>query len=544
MNIPYHYIIHDIRTLKDFKGITICGYKRKDVLNAFQNSIINNKLEDALRWCVEMHSTGLNKQIWDSFKNIYIQYIHINSPKLFFYLLKREKDYNNIISSYPKKHELFTRNNQEIRNLFCELTALCTLTKKNNSFLHKSLPIINNKSFEKEDINQRMISKNLDKIIDFIFNNSTNEMKLALNEIINNISSNKGTFQNCIYWYLWIEKIEHNRKKENNVIFSNEKINKDPYFDHWTTILWNIILSFENKIDKNDLIFIKKMRNVYKKGFKLNYISKKKYYFFISFYILKNNINWNINMFVQEYLLIQSNANINKVYKNIIDVIEANLSNESKTILYKKYNKLYKNISDEKTSNIKRVINTNLDENINKVLFTHSPDYDNLKKNKNNIIILDKLKNTSLQSNSIDEKIFQPINGQVTVQISGQNNDDTNPSNLVSKNMTLRDVENKKENSKNKKLDAFTQFIAYKKKELPKITDDNTIVKNAIKHKCIIDYYKDDKEQLKNVNLGSKENSKIDEILNQISCDNNNVKEYKELDVNPVFKNINFSKKK
>ena len=97
MDIPHSYIIHDIRTQKDFKGITICGYKRKDVLNAYQNSIINNKLEDAIRWCTELHSTGLNTQIWDSLKMIYIKYIHINSPKYFFYILKREKDYQRII---------------------------------------------------------------------------------------------------------------------------------------------------------------------------------------------------------------------------------------------------------------------------------------------------------------------------------------------------------------------------------------------------------------------------------------------------------------
>ena len=44
MEIPHSYIIHDTRIAKDFQGITICGYKRKDVIDAFQNSIINNDL--------------------------------------------------------------------------------------------------------------------------------------------------------------------------------------------------------------------------------------------------------------------------------------------------------------------------------------------------------------------------------------------------------------------------------------------------------------------------------------------------------------------
>ena len=152
MNIPRSYVIHDIRTSKDFKGITICGYKRLEVIREFQNSLINNKLEDAIRWETELHSTCLNKQIWDSIKNIYLKYIHINNPKLFFYILKREKDYKNIIKHYPKNHEIFTRNNQEIRNLFSELTAILSLNKKNNIFMNKSLPIINNRSFDKNEV--------------------------------------------------------------------------------------------------------------------------------------------------------------------------------------------------------------------------------------------------------------------------------------------------------------------------------------------------------------------------------------------------------
>ena len=81
MEIPESYIITDIRNTKDFKGITISGYKRSDVIKAYENSMINNNLEDAIRWCVELHSTGLNDVIWNSLLSIYLKYIHINDPK-------------------------------------------------------------------------------------------------------------------------------------------------------------------------------------------------------------------------------------------------------------------------------------------------------------------------------------------------------------------------------------------------------------------------------------------------------------------------------
>ena len=493
MDIPHSYIIHDIRTQKDFKGITICGYKRKDVLNAYQNSIINNKLEDSIRWCTELHSTGLNNQIWESLKMIYIKYIHINSPKYFFYILKREKDYQRIIESYPKKHEIFSRNNQEIRNLYAELTAISALTKKNNLFLPKSLPVINSKSFEKDDIKKRMISKNLDDIIDYTHNTTTNEMKLALNEILTNISSKYGTLQNCLYWYLWIEKLESNKKNEDKVLFTSKINNEDKYYDHWTTILWNIILDFQSYLDKNNVILLKKIHNIYKKNFKPSQISKKKYYFFIAFYILKEHIKWNINIFGNEYLIIQTNANINRMYENIIKNIESSLSYESKSILYKKYNKLFNNINDNKITVPKKIVDTNLNDDINKVVYTNYPEYKELNS-------IDTIKDDQYNQQIYKEKIKEREKEEE----------------LIYKNMSLKDIQDEKVEFKNKKIDAFTQFISYKKKD----TNQKEIIKNTEKNekpKNVLEYYiglsnknveeeKLSKEEFKNINF--KKNNK------------------------------------
>ncbi len=482
MNIPNNYIIHDIRSEKDFKGITICGYKRKDVINAYQNSIINNKLEDAIRWCTELHSTGLNNQIWDSLKTIYIKYIHVNSPKYFFYILKREKDYLRIIENYPKKHEIFSRNNQEIRNLYCELTSISCLTKKNNLFLPKSLPTINSKSFESNEIKKRIISKNLDDIIDYVHNSTSNEAKLALNEILKNISSRHGTLQNCLYWYLWLEKIENNKKSGEIILKHN---NEDKYYDHWTTILWNIILDFKHYLNKNDLILLKKIHHVYKKNFKPSQVSKKKYYFFIAFYILKEHINWNINIFVNEYLIIQANANINKMYENIIKNIESNLSHESKSILYKKYNHLFNNMNNTKNIMPKKVIDTHLNDDINKVIYTNYPEYkelNNIEEDESNLII------------KKEKEIIKKQKGGTKEEL------------LINKNMSLKDINDQKIELKDKKIDAFKQFIAYKTKK--------NIENHHEKPKNILEYY--------------------------TGIHNENIE--KDVNIQEEFKNINFKK--
>jgi hypothetical protein len=422
--------------------------------------MINNKLEESIRWCVELHATGLNSVIWDSLQILYTKYIHINNPKYFFYFLKREKSYRNIIKDYPKKHEIFSRNNQEIRNLYAELTAISALTKKNNIFLPKSLPTINSKSFENIDIKKRMISKNTDKIIDYVFNTTSSEIKLGLNEILSNLLSKNGTFQNCIYWYHWIEKVENLKKKDSKITLFQHK-----HEDHWLFILWKIILDFENKLEKKNLIYIKKLESFYKKNFKISNMPKKKYLLFIAFYIIKTNINWNINIFQQEHLIIQSNININKMYGNIIQNIESGLSIEMKDILYKKYNQLFF-MNIDKNIILKKIKNTNLDEDINKVVFTNYPEYDSLKKE---------------DKNNIQEFIKE----------------DTS---LLSKNMTLRDIGDYKEDLKSKKLGAFTQFVAYKKVIEPEKIQSKEI-------KTVLDYYTIETNQIpetKNINFKKK----------------------------------------
>lgn len=462
MEIPNSYIIKDIRTAKDLKGITLCGYKRKDVIKAFQNSIINNKLEDSIRWCVELHVSCLNSTIWNILKNIYIKYIHINSPKFFIYLSKREKDYNNIINKYPKGHEIYTRNNQEIRNLYSELVSISTLTKKSNIFLPKSLPTINQKSFEKNDIKQRMIATNTDNIIEFVYNTTTSEMKLALNEIYTNLLLEKGTYENCIYWYLWIEKIENNKKKDkeknNEIVFTKISTEDNKYFDHWIFILWKIIFKMKNKLEKNNLIYLKKIYNIYKKNFKISQINQKKYYIFIAFYSIKYKINWSSNIFIQEHLIIQSTININKMYGNVINKIESKLSSDTLHNLHKSYKKLYYDMQNKQNNMVipQKMIINDLNDEINKVLFTKYPDY-NFNKNQTNAY-----KNNS-EYNNQNTSVFTVENESkyLNEEINSKNIHDE----LISKNMTKKDIIGAIEEKKNKKLDAFTQFIAFKKND-------------------------------------------------------------------------------
>ena len=427
MQIPEEYILHETRCRKDWKGITIYGYKRKDVISAFQNAMINNHIEDAIRWCVELHATGLNTQIWDSLHLIYIKHIHINNIKFLFYYIQRKKEYQEIISNYTRHSEIMSRNNQEIRNIYAELTSIITLSKKTNIFIPSSLPKIHAHSFQKEDIRKRMISKDLRQITPFIFNDTTSESKLALNEIFHNLLYENGTYQNCIYWYIWLEKV--------NKSIPKIKINvqQEEYNNHWIFIIWNIIKYFidQEEINRKKKIYIYKLYSLYKERFTLSQIQKKKYYLFLSFYLLKHTVYWNTPIFQQENVILQINANINKMYQNIIRHMEKELSVETKEKLYKRYHQLCIDSNTHQTTLIKYV-ETNNEEEINKVLCTKYPEYIELTK--------------------------EPYQHKVIKHIDTMEND-------ISINMTDKNIEDEKVEKAHKKLHAYAQFVPYKKEK-------------------------------------------------------------------------------
>lgn len=504
--IPDKYIIHDLRSSKEFKKITISGYKIQDVANAYQNSMINNNLEDAIRWCVELHCTGLENHIWNALYVLTTKHIHINNPKLFIYLKKRQKDYEKIISNYPPKfYHIHSKNNQEIRHIFAELTSICCLTKKNNIFLQASLPKLGQNFFDKNILSKRMIAKDLNNIIDYCNNNTTKEMKLALNEIYSNIESHKGTFDNCLYWYLWIEKAEAIKKKDikndTNIVYNEED-------ELWVMTLWKIINDHKSRIDDNDKIFIKKIFNDYTHEFKLSHINKKKYLLFMAFYVLKKKINWSIQLYQQEHLLLQVIGNINKMYEKIKINNESHLDNDSKHMLYNNFNKLFYKTYNKDDVEVKKpvkVFDNRINPEENKILFTKYPEFEQIsRKKKVEFIVNDKEENHNNQraneksnqkANQInnDYKIndYSKANEMKTINYYNRNNyrknlinehkfnqsndkeqsydvsyDDENSYNDevsyedTDKPLTKEDIKNER---MEQKINAFKQVIAYKK---------------------------------------------------------------------------------
>jgi hypothetical protein len=439
MEIPNNYLVCDIRTSKDFKGATISGYKKADVIHAFQNAIINNRIEEALYWNVELHNSTYTKEIWNSIINVYLKYIHINNPKLFFYILQRENDYNKIIEHYPKNHYLFTRNNQEIRNLFCDLVCTLTLSKKNNIFLDKSLPKVNLNKITKEDIKNRILTENYNIVQDLNCDSLNNTEILCINQMFHNLNNHQGTLKNCFYWYLLLEKSSKekdkiNKENINDIVHSATNIHKNSMLNyvtkekiHWNELIFKMLEKILMNNQKNNML-IHKLKSYYQIHFKPAKVSSLKYIYFIIFSIIKNDINWNQPLIHKYSIYIQCCANINQIYSTISQNILNKLDSFDRELYVQKFYEAKEKMIKNNSKEVTKIYEENNNINLNKII-------------KGN-----------------------PLKPKYTTE------DLHDEKQLINKNKTKQDVIDAKEEKTLKKLDFFNQMIVKKRK--------NTIYQN------------------------------------------------------------------
>ncbi len=368
------YVVYDMRQTKDFKTISISGYKKLDVCKAFQNSLINSKVEDALRWGVEMHCTGMNAKIWEIIYNVYLQYIHINNPNFFRYYLKRRRDYFRFIQSYPENHELFSRNDQSIRNLYSELISICAFSKKSPLFNNKSIPKLTQKLiYDRNELKKRMMGLPIHQIYSYVDTNDPNEIKLGLNEIYSNIFQTKGNFPLFAFWISWLEQISAYKKREQNnaeisLFETHQEFQciptviegiKEEYQTHWVWKIWKFLIDYKHhrEVSKETSLFIENAFQDFIDDFKPAQYNRKKYLLYLSFYALKNMIHWDYTLYPRLPFIYQAIGNVNMMYGYVNQELTKNLNDQDLCRLEKMYVKLYQNVClPEKKSIIQQFV--------------------------------------------------------------------------------------------------------------------------------------------------------------------------------------------
>jgi len=233
--------IIDSRVLKDFKDQTFGGYRLASASSALDKAIIEDKIEPALHWALQLFLSGIVNPLWAKFISVASKSINIYNPKLPEFLYNKTNQFQQIVDNqkFTKDNILLLRNHSSVRLLLAEMVSVLCLSRKRKL---NQLPRIKKEEFIIDNFKSKLEAKDNRLVENILIDGDPSEIKIAVNEMayhIHNSNSNK-----ALYWLNWIiewEKI--NSKKYGKYECGMRSIEgvDGKYFKDVVWLIWSVI---------------------------------------------------------------------------------------------------------------------------------------------------------------------------------------------------------------------------------------------------------------------------------------------------------------
>jgi hypothetical protein len=233
--------ITDSRNIKDFKEQTFGGYNISQASAALDKAIMEDKLEPALHWALQLFLSGIISSLWSKLINFASKQINIYNPKIPEFIYNKNHEWQEIIENtkFTKDNVLLLRNHPKVRLLLAEFIAILVLSKK-----HKlnQLPKIKTEEFIIDKFKSKLEAKDNRLVEGIISDEDPSEIRIAINEMAYHIY-HKNT-NKTLYWLNWIiewEKI--NSKKYGKYECASRTIEgiDAKYYKDVVWLIWSVI---------------------------------------------------------------------------------------------------------------------------------------------------------------------------------------------------------------------------------------------------------------------------------------------------------------
>jgi hypothetical protein len=341
LNIPIiseNCRITDTRQLKDFKTQTFGGYNIMQAIAALDKALIEDKLEPALHWGLQLFLSGLINSLWVKLISFASKQINIYNPTLPDFIYNKNLQWQSIVDNtkFAKDNILLLRNHPALRLLIAEMISIIVLSKKRKI---NQLPKIKKDEFIINNFKSKLEAKDNKLIEKIISDEDPSEIRIAINEMAFHIY-NKNTIK-ALYWLNWIiewEKI--NSKKYGKYECASRSIEgvDSKYYKDVVWLIWYVI----HKVNKLNIninsigIFdvssngsngsngnmnkdkqIQSLWKLYINKFSSSTKTKKQLYIIWSILYLTENIDYNIKLIDRPSLLFHSILSFDKIINTL-----------------------------------------------------------------------------------------------------------------------------------------------------------------------------------------------------------------------------------
>jgi len=313
--------ITDTRKLKDFKTQTFGGYNILQANAALDKAIIEDKIEPALHWALQLFLSGIVSSLWSKLISFASKNINIYNPKLPEFIYNKNVQWQLIVDNnkFTKDNVLLLRNHPTVRLLLSEMVAVIVLSKKRKI---NQLPKIKKEEFIIDNFRTKLEAKDNRLIETILSNDDPSEIRIAINEMAYHIYR-KNTIK-CLYWFNWIIEWEKINSKKYGKYECASRIIEGVDSKYFKDVIWLIWAVIHNICKLNITIGanewnkqIQCLYKLYTYKFTPAARSKKQNYIIWSILYLTESIDYVVPLIDRPNILFQSMLGFDKIISTL-----------------------------------------------------------------------------------------------------------------------------------------------------------------------------------------------------------------------------------